>query len=142
MLRRVALFILPLAAGCAEILDLDDYNDMTTSSSPVASSSATGGGDVGGTGGAPDDGIVWAKSWGGPEQQRLSDFSVDNDDRIVLAGNHDGAFSFGAYMLSHAGASDFFVTKVDASASLRGSRSKKAPTGKVRSTRWCRQHGS
>jgi hypothetical protein len=113
---RFVIAAVAVIASCAQILGLDEYQDTGPGSSTGTGGMSSSSGSAGGmpSGGGTPSNVVWAKSWGGPAQQRLSDFAVDGNDAIVMTGNHDGPFAFGALQLAHAGMSDFFVAKVDA----------------------------
>lgn len=71
---------------------------------------------------------VWARGFGGPDDQGLASFlyqrnnalrvAVDAQDNVVLAGNYRGSFTIGSTLTNdtsrHADAVDAFVAKLDA----------------------------
>lgn len=74
---------------------------------------------------SPDGTLLWAKSFGDKEDQRLSDMALDAQGDLVLSGYFRGKLDFpGASLAADKDAADdsFFVAKLDGNGTARYSR--------------------
>ncbi len=63
----------------------------------------------------PSGNHVWSRRFGGPEQTRLEDLTVDADGNVIMTGFFRGTVDFGGGAITSAGWDDVFVAKLDAS---------------------------